>query len=225
MWRRPNVAATRCRASPGDPGALCYATGALVGVVAGFGRGGTVESSAAAPTRRRWLRAGAASILVALLLAVFFSAMRAHSVRENPQQGRPAPKFALALFSGSRFESSALHGKIALVNFWASWCPPCRDEAPLLEAKWRGYRDRGLAVLGINVWDTDREARAFLAQYGISFPTGPDPNGRIAISYGVAGIPESYFVDRNGMIALRVPGPLAASAIDAALSRLGIRRP
>lgn len=184
-----------------------------------------MESLITAPTRRRWLRAGAVSIVIAALLTVFFAAMRLQPPHRNPQQGRTAPVFSLSLFDGGRFDLAAAGGRVVLVNFWSSWCLPCRDEAPLLEATWRAYRGNGLVVVGVNLWDAEHEARAFLQRYRISFPAGSDPKGRTAIAYGVAGIPESYFVERSGRIAVRVPGSLTAENVATTLASLGFRRP
>ncbi len=80
-----------------------------------------------------------------------------------------------------------------VVDFWASWCVPCRQEAPLLEATWRAYRDQGVVFVGVNFQDEERAARRFLDEFGITFPNGPDPGSRIAIDYGVYGIPELFF--------------------------------
>ena len=121
---------------------------------------------------------------------------------------RPAPEFKIDQFDGGVFNLSEYRGKVVLVNFWASWCPPCRDEAPILERGWRKYQDRGLVLVGLDVWDDESDARAFLAEFGITYPNGPEGNGTIAIEYGVSGIPESFFVDRKGVLGQHWIGPL-----------------
>lgn len=120
---------------------------------------------------------------------------------------RPAPDFSLTLFgTGEALRLSDLRGKVVVLNFWASWCPPCRDEAPTFERVWKEYKDRGVVFVGVDIWDTDEDAAKFLQEFGITYPTGPDPNGEIAIDYGLTGIPETYFITREGMIAQKAIG-------------------
>lgn len=120
---------------------------------------------------------------------------------------RPAPDFSLSLFgTGETLRLSDLRGKVVVLNFWASWCPPCRQEAPAFERVWEQYKDRGVVFVGVDIWDTDEDAAGFLREFGITYPTGPDPNGEIAIDYGLTGIPETYFITRDGMIAQKAIG-------------------
>ncbi len=123
-------------------------------------------------------------------------------------QVRPASDLSLRLFDGGTFHLSEQRGRVVVINFWASWCPPCREEARLLEAAWRAYRDRGVTLVGVDVWDTERDALAFLREFGVTYPNGLDPNGQILIEYGVTGIPETYFVGRDGRLARRWIGPI-----------------
>lgn len=134
---------------------------------------------------------------------------------KSPLVGKPAPPFTLTLFDGERFELGAHRGKVVVVNFWASWCVPCREEAPLLEAAWRAYRDRGVLFVGINVQDQEEAARRFIQEFGLTFPNGPDPGSRIAIDYGVYGIPELFFVDRTGWFTYKHIGAIGASLLRA----------
>ncbi len=126
---------------------------------------------------------------------------------------RPAPEFRLQLFDGASFNLSEQRGRVVVVNYWASWCPPCREEAPALEAAWRRYRGQGVVLVGVNVWDSERDARAFLREFGVTYPNGPDPSGGILIEYGVTGIPETYVIDRQGMLVRRWIGPLSEHQI------------
>ena len=120
---------------------------------------------------------------------------------------RPAPDFSLTLFgTGETLRLSDLRGQVVVLNFWASWCPPCRQEAPTFERVWQVYKDRGVVFIGVDIGDTDEDAAAFLREFGITYPTGPDPNGEIAIDYGLTGIPETYFITRDGMIAQKAIG-------------------
>lgn len=142
--------------------------------------------------------------LAVLVPAVALLGLLAYGFRTDPRWipspllGRPATPFSLELFDGGRFSLAEQRGKVVVVSFWASWCIPCREEAPLLEAAWRAYRDRGVVFVGVNFQDAEPSARAFIAEFGLTFPNGPDPRGRIAIDYGVYGIPELFFIGRDG---------------------------
>ncbi len=135
----------------------------------------------------------------------------------SPLLGRAASPFSLALFDGGRFSLAEQRGKVVVVSFWASWCIPCREEAPLLEAASRAYLGRGVVFVGVNFQDTEPAARAFIAEFGLTFPNGPDPRGRTAIDYGVYGIPELFFIGRDGRIAYKHIGLIGAATLQAKL--------
>ena len=133
---------------------------------------------------------------------------------------RQAPDFTLRLFSGDTLRLANLRGRPVVVNFWASWCPPCRQEAPLLERTWREYRDRGVVFVGIDVWDSEQDARKFLKEFDLTYVNGPDPRGQISIDYGLSGIPETFFIDRQGQIGRKWIGPFTDQALRAFLDEL-----
>ena len=120
----------------------------------------------------------------------------------------PAPDFALTSFSGKPISLDQFRGKTILVNFWASWCPPCQDEAPILAELERAQDPSQFVVLGIDVWDQDADANAFLQQHGLTYLNGADKNGTIAIDYGVSGVPETFFISPDGKLLGKFPGPL-----------------
>ncbi len=161
---------------------------------------------------RRFLVPG----VVILVIAGFAALLAAGLSMDEPLTGasgaarvsRPANDFTLPLFSGGEITLSSLKGDPVVINFWASWCDPCRDEAPALEKAWQLYRDRGVTFIGVDLQDTEEAALAFIEEFGITYPNGPDLNGRIMIDYGVGGIPVTFFVDREGMIASRWVGPV-----------------
>lgn len=133
---------------------------------------------------------------------------------------REAPDFTLDLFLGEQLRLADLRGKPVLINFWASWCPPCREEAPLLERTWREYRDKGVVFVGVDIWDSEEDARKFLKEFDITYPNGPDPRGEISIDYGLTGIPETYFIDREGQVVRKWIGPFTEEALQAFLDEI-----
>lgn len=138
----------------------------------------------------------------------------------NDSVGRVAPDFNLPSLDGGTVSLSQFRGRPVFVYFWASWCVPCREEAPGIEATWRDYRGRGVAFLGVNMQDSDDAARAFVREFNTTFPTLRDRDGSVYIDYGVYGVPEAFFVDARGTIAQRWIGPLTAEDLRTALDRL-----
>ena len=132
--------------------------------------------------------------------------------------GRPASDFSGALyapFNGkSEFNLSDYQGKVVVVNFWASWCPPCREEAPILEQTWRKYQDDNVVFIGVDIWDTEQDAQAYIDEFGITFPNLIDKRGSIAVEYGVTGIPETFFITPDGMINRKVIGAISLSLLE-----------
>jgi cytochrome c biogenesis protein CcmG/thiol:disulfide interchange protein DsbE len=135
--------------------------------------------------------------------------------------GKPASPFALTTFDGQPISLDPLRGRVVVVNFWASWCiPACYDEAPSLERAWQAYRDRGVVLIGVNIQDKEEPARRFLARFGHTFPNAPDPAGRVAVDYGVYGVPETFFVDRKGRIRFKHVGAVTDDLLKQHLDKL-----
>ena len=134
---------------------------------------------------------------------------------------RPAPNFTLMLFSGDTLELSSLKGKIVMVDFWASWCPPCREEAPVLATIYAEYRQHGVEFIGVDIWEQHRDDGVnYVAELGLVFPTGIDQKGDITVNYGVTGIPEKIFIDVNGIIVGKYQGPIDETQLRATLNSL-----
>jgi cytochrome c biogenesis protein CcmG, thiol:disulfide interchange protein DsbE len=148
-------------------------------------------------------------VIVALLgLMVWGVGKRAAGTTGSvPVASRSAPAFTIPLFEGGSFDLAAHRGTPVLINFWASWCIPCEEEAAALEAMSRAYQDR-VVFIGVNVQDTEPLARSFLKRFGVTYPNGRDATGAVAVEYGMSGVPETYFVDRNGMVVRKWQGPL-----------------
>lgn len=136
---------------------------------------------------------------------------------ESPLIGHPAPTFVLTQFDGKRISLQDLRGKVVFLNFWASWCPPCRDEAKELEASWQRFKDQGIVFVGANIQDKEPAAREFIREFGITFPNGRDASGRVAVDYGVWGIPETFFIDAQGRVTYKHVGSLGWTIISAKL--------
>jgi cytochrome c biogenesis protein CcmG/thiol:disulfide interchange protein DsbE len=158
-------------------------------------------------------------LIVVTLMSVFFLvALRSGdpSRLPSPLIGKPVPQFSLGpiegLETGSGVSSADLaNGEVTVVNMWASWCGPCIQEHPQLVAL---KQQHGVRLIGINYKDEPGAARRFLARHGNPFDSiGADTTGRVAIDWGVYGVPETYVVDGNGRIAFKFIGPLSASAI------------
>jgi cytochrome c biogenesis protein CcmG/thiol:disulfide interchange protein DsbE len=149
--------------------------------------------------RRRWSRL--LRVLVALVPALAFIGVlwiglaRTGSEAES---GSAAPSFELPLLDGGGdLTDEDLRGKAVVINFWASWCIPCREEAPLLEQTWRAYRDEGVVFLGVNIKDTERDARRFVKEFDVTYPNVRDLDQRLTQDLGVKGLPETFFIDHR----------------------------
>jgi cytochrome c biogenesis protein CcmG/thiol:disulfide interchange protein DsbE len=160
-------------------------------------------------------------VMLALLGLMIWGIGRAAqgTVGEVKLSARPAPAFTIPLMDGKPFEMAATKGKPVLVNFWASWCIPCEDEAVTLEKASRQYGDR-VTFIGVNAQDTDGNARDFLRRFGVTYPNGMDTSGAVAVDYGMSGVPESYFVDRNGQMVRKWQGPLDDDRLKSYLDEL-----
>jgi len=141
------------------------------------------------------------------------------TVGSVPVTVRPAPAFTLTLLDGRPFDLGTSRGKPVLINFWASWCIPCEEEAAVLEQGSRAYKDR-VTFVGVNVQDTDPLANDFLRRFGVTYPNGRDASGAIAVDYGMSGVPETYFVNRDGQIVRKWQGALDYSRLHAYLDDL-----
>ncbi len=132
----------------------------------------------------------------------------------SPLPGKPAPEFALETLNGDSLRSDALKGHVVLVNFWASWCLACRAEHPVLVEAAKRYHDQGLRVVGVVYEDSRDNARAWIAERGGDWPNVLDVGSHTAIAYGLFGVPETFFVGRDGRILYKQIGPLDKEVID-----------
>ena len=161
------------------------------------------------------------------LAAVPVLALLAYGFRVSPRDipsplvGRPAPAFTLATLGGAPLDVATQRGKVVVVNFWASRCyPACYEEAPVLERNWRGYRDRGVVVMGVGIQDKREAAEKFVGDLGLTFPVAQDLKGTVSVDYGVYGVPETFFVDRQGRIRLKHVGAVTDEVFQTTVDRL-----
>lgn len=157
-----------------------------------------------------WSMAGVAAVVALLTVNV----ARPTGPVDTPIVGRPAPAFDLETLDGRRLTLAELRGSPIVLNFWASWCIPCREEAPLLTAADEQYGPTGLRVVGVVYQDSSENARQFMDRYGQSYPGVLDPEGRTAIDYGVFGIPETFFIDAAGVVRSRQLGAVTAEDLE-----------
>jgi cytochrome c biogenesis protein CcmG/thiol:disulfide interchange protein DsbE len=140
--------------------------------------------------------------------------------QRGPLRDGMAPDFSLTSFEGETLTLSELHGQVVVINFWASWCPPCRDEAPYLEQTWRKYKDQGVVFIGIDYLDTEKEALEYIAEFDITYFNGADVGTRISQAYNIQGVPETFFVAKNGELRGVHIGPLSPPDLDNEIEEL-----
>lgn len=177
------------------------------------------EAPAAATGRGRTIALVVGIILVGGILLISLLGLRQANT-PRPEVGRPAPSFSLPLFDGGHIALADLKGKPVVVNFWASWCVPCVDEAPQLEQAWRAYKERGVGFLGIDYVDTEPKAREFMEKHGITYPNGPDLGSRISQEYRIKGVPETFVIDKDGIVRFVKIGPTTADELRSVLEPL-----
>lgn len=189
------------------------------------------EEDLASARRRRRLLAIASMVPIAAIAALLIWG----TVRSGGQPGgllvnsdsgevgvdaKLAPDFTITTFDGESATLSGLRGKVVMVDFWASWCPPCRRESPTLTYVYESFKGRGVEFIGVDVWDQEKAGREFVISNGLTYPNGIDVDGRITIDYGVTGIPEKFFIDREGRIVRKYVGPTEVEELTRILNEM-----
>lgn len=173
-------------------------------------------------SKRRLTRALLAMALVGLLiwLVVMARTGLAFFSSVSPTQEHPEIDFTVKNLSGASVSLSSLRGKVILVNFWATWCSPCKDEMPLLQQYYDAHKAEDFVLLGVNVSDDAEDAQAYITQYGYTFPVWSDPPGNVLIQLHMNGLPASLVVDARGKLVQRWIGPLAREDLENVITPL-----
>jgi cytochrome c biogenesis protein CcmG/thiol:disulfide interchange protein DsbE len=169
----------------------------------------------------RWLRYSMVLGIAALVVVLMLSFRRdPHDIRTGTIN-KPAPTFSLDRLEGtSKVTLADYAGQVVVLNFFASWCIPCKEENPALVRIWERYRTSDVVVIGILYQDSLDSGRRYVRDNGVTWPTATDEDGRIAFAYGVFGIPETYFIGPDGIIAGRHIGPIDEATLLAAIDSL-----
>ena len=169
------------------------------------------------------LRSKGTGLIVAFAVILALLGLLAWGLRKvqaGPVNSGMAPDFTLTSFDGRTLTLSELRGQVVIINFWASWCPPCREEAAYLEQTWRKYEGKGVIFIGVDWVDTEKEALAYMDEFDLTYFNGPDIGTRIAQAYNIQGVPETFYVAKNGELRGVHIGPLKPPELDNKIEEL-----
>ena len=139
----------------------------------------------------------------------------------GPTTDSVAPDFSLETLDGQTVSLSDLRGQVVLINFWATWCPPCREEMPAIQSVYDRYRDQGFTVLAVNLLETNAEVTEFTDEMGLTFPILMDRSAEVFFLYRVRGLPTTFFLDQAGVIqSIKIGGPMAEDFIEGQVTDL-----
>ncbi|MBI1794161.1 MAG: TlpA family protein disulfide reductase [Chloroflexi bacterium] len=186
-----------------------------------------MTESASSSRKRRWEIIMALSLAAGILWTMFSrvpSAIGAPlSVAPSPREGFLAPDFTLDTLDGNKVTLSGLRGKIVVVNLWATWCLPCRQETPALEKAYEQYKDSGVVILGVDLTNQDlvSDVESFVQEFKLTYPILLDRDGSVGYQYQIKGIPTTFFINRVGIIrTMVVGGPMSETFIRSKIEAL-----
>ena len=162
---------------------------------------------------RYWVRRGLMILMAGMIGFALYQPVEG-TKEKGPVVGSQAPDFQLETLDGKSLRLSDLRGKGVLVNFWATWCKPCREEMPAIQKMYEKYRDRGFEVVAVNIAETPVAVQGFTRQLGLTFPVVLDRDRQVTKLYQVGPIPTSFFVRPNGTIAHKVVGQMDEGQIE-----------
>jgi cytochrome c biogenesis protein CcmG/thiol:disulfide interchange protein DsbE len=169
---------------------------------------------------RIWSAGGRIIAVLSVLAFLGLLGWGLFQVEKKPLEKGLAPDFTLKSFEGQTYTLSQLRGKVVIINFWASWCPPCREEAAYLEQTWRKYKDKDVIFIGVDYVDAEKPALAYIKEFDITYFNGPDLGTRISQLYNIKGVPETYYVAKDGTLRGNQIGPLKAPELDNKIDEL-----
>ena len=181
-------------------------------------------------SKRGWILLGAGIPVLAFFAVLAWASVKSggnpgglgvnREFGQVPIDTEIARDFSLELLDGSIITLSGLQGKVVLLDFWASWCGPFREEAPVLAQVYREYQGEAVEFVGVNIWDGLQDAINHITKFSVPYPNGVDRSGTIAIDYGVRGIPEKIFIGKDGVVARKFVGPISVGNLRSALQEL-----
>lgn len=172
------------------------------------------------PAKKRGLSLGSIVLLAAIVVAAAIFGLALARQKETQPTAGAAPDFTVTSFDGETIRLADLRGKIVVLNFWASWCVPCKQEAPVLETIWQRYRDRDVVVLGVAYVDAYNASLEFIDEFGLTYPNAPDQGTVVSDRYHITGVPETFIIDRDGNIAEFIYAQVTEPGLTASLDRL-----
>jgi len=176
------------------------------------------------PKKVRWTTVALWAAVIGLLALLGWGLVRTNATR--PEAGQPAPHFDVEFFNGYEWEDKQVSdledmaGNVIVLNFWASWCVECRLEADLIEDTWRKYADDDVVFLGVAYADVEPNSISYLDEFGITYPNAPDLGTDISDTYEITGVPETFFIGKDGTIEHVQIGPLNQTTMDTVIQKL-----
>ncbi len=176
------------------------------------------------PGKIRWTSVALWAAVIGLLALLGWGLLKTNATR--PEAGQPAPYFDAEFFNGYEWEGKSvadldgMRGKVVVLNFWASWCVECRLEADLIEDSWRKYQGDDVLFLGVAYADVEPNSISYLDEFGITYPNAPDLGTDISDTYEITGVPETFFISKDGTIEHVQIGPLRQETLDSVIQRL-----
>ena len=176
------------------------------------------------PKKVRWTTVALWAAVIGLLALLGWGLVRTNATR--PEAGQPAPHFDVEFFNGYEWEDKQVSdledmaGNVIVLNFWASWCVECRLEADLIEDTWRKYADDDVVFLGVAYADVEPNSISYLDEFGITYPNAPDLGTDISDTYEITGVPETFFIGKDGTIEHVQIGPLNQATMDGVIQKL-----